>query len=42
MRRVYGQGFLLTLLKYAVLVAVYAVGFTLTMLGALAIAAFSI
>ncbi len=42
MRRVYGQGFLLTLLKYAVLLAVYAIGFSLTMLGAFAIAAFSI
>ncbi|MDJ0758638.1 MAG: DUF3667 domain-containing protein [Woeseiaceae bacterium] len=42
MRRVYGQGFLLTLLKYLVLLAVYAAGFTATMLGAFAIAAFSI
>lgn len=42
MRRVYGQGFLLTLVKYLALLAVYAVGFSFTMLGALAIAAFSI
>ncbi|MDH3350754.1 MAG: DUF4286 family protein [Gammaproteobacteria bacterium] len=42
MRRVYGQGRLITFLKYVVLVIAYAMGFTATMLGALAIAAFSI
>ena len=42
MRRVYGQGFLLTLVKYLALLAVYAVGFSLIMFGAFAIAAFSI
>ena len=42
MRRVYGQGFLLTLVKYLVLLAAYAAGFTLMLLGAFAIAAFSI
>lgn len=42
MRRVYGQGFFATFLKYIVLVIAYTFGFTMTMLGALAIAAFSI
>jgi hypothetical protein len=42
MRRVYGQGRFITFLKYVVLVVAYAMGFTATMLGALAIAAFSI
>ncbi|MDJ0916387.1 MAG: DUF3667 domain-containing protein [Woeseiaceae bacterium] len=42
MRRVYGQGFFLTLLKYLVLLAVYVAGFAAIMLGAFAIAAFSI
>ncbi len=42
MRRVYGQGRIITFLKYIVLLVAYAMGFTATMLGALAIAAFSI
>lgn len=42
MRRVYAQGFWLTFLKYVVLVASYIVGFSVMLLGALAIAAFSI
>ena len=42
MRRVYGQGRIITFLKYVALVTAYSMGFALTMLGALAIAAFSI
>ena len=42
MRRVYGQGRLITTFKYAVLTVSYFVGFTLTMLGAVTMAAFSI
>ena len=42
MRRVYGQGRIITFLKYIALVTAYSMGFALTMLGALAIAAFSI
>jgi hypothetical protein len=42
MRRVYGQGRIITFLKYIVLVTAYSMGFALTMLSALAIAAFSI
>ena len=42
MRRVYGQGRFATFLKYLVLTVAYAGGFTLTMLGAFAIAALSI
>ena len=42
MRRVYGQGRLITLFKYIVLVIAYATGFFSTMFAALAIAAFSI
>lgn len=42
MRRVYGQGRLITFLKYVVLTVSYIAGFAMTMLGALAIAAFSI
>ena len=42
MRRVYGQGRLITLFKYIVLVIAYAIGFFSTMLAALAIAAFAI
>lgn len=42
MRRVYGQGRIITFLKYVILLIAYAFGFTMTMLGALAIAAFSI
>jgi len=42
MRRVYGQGRIITFLKYIVLLVAYLFGFTATMLGALAIAAFSI
>jgi len=42
MRRVYGQGFLLTLLKYLILMVVYTLGFALTIAAAAAIAAFSI
>ena len=42
MRRVYGQRRLVTFLKYIVLVIAYCLGFFATMLGALAIAVFSI
>ena len=42
MRRVYGQGFIITFMKYVILLIAYSFGFTMTMLGALAIAAFSI
>jgi hypothetical protein len=42
MRRVYGQGRLITFFKYIALVIAYAMGFFSTMLAALAIAAFSI
>ena len=42
MRRVYGQRRLATFLKYILLVIAYIVGFTATMLGAVAIAAFSV
>ncbi len=42
MRRVYRQGFWLTLMKYIVLVAAYLGGFSLTMLGALLVAALTI
>ena len=42
MRRVYGQGRFVTFLKYIILLAAYLAGFTITMLGALAIAALSI
>lgn len=42
MRRVYSQGRFITSLKYIVLFIAYSVGFFTTMLGALAIAAFSI
>ena len=42
MRRVYGQGFIVTFFKYIILLIAYSFGFTMTMLGALAIAAFSI
>lgn len=42
MRRVYGQGRILTFLKYVVLVATYFVGFLSVMLGAVLIAVFSI
>ena len=42
MRRVYGQGRFVTFLKYIVLLAAYVLGFTATMLGAVAIAAFSV
>ncbi len=42
MRRVYGQGRIITFLKYIALVTAYSMGFAFTMLGALAIAAFSI
>ena len=42
MRKVYGQGRLITLFKYIALTVSYAAGFIATMLGALAIAAFSI
>lgn len=41
MRRVYGQGRIITFLKYIVLLVAYFFGFTATMLGALVIAAFS-
>jgi hypothetical protein len=42
MRRVYGQGRLITFAKYAVLLLAYVTGFGATMLGAAAIAAFSV
>ena len=42
MRRVYGQGRLLTALKYVVLTVSYLAGITVTMLGAVVITAFSI
>ena len=42
MRRVYGQGRLLTSLKYLVLTVSYLAGFTVTMLGAVTMAAFSV
>ncbi|MCH8865635.1 MAG: DUF4286 family protein [Proteobacteria bacterium] len=42
MRRVYGQSRFVTFLKYIVLTVTYGAGFLLTMIGALAIAAFSI
>ncbi len=42
MRKVYGQGRFVTFLKYIALTLIYLVGFTLTMLGALLITAFSI
>jgi hypothetical protein len=42
MRRVYGQGRLLTSLKYLVLTVSYLAGFTITMLGAVTMAAFSV
>jgi hypothetical protein len=42
MRRVYGQGRFVTLLKYVVLLIAYVLGFTATMLGAMAIAALSV
>jgi len=41
MRRVYGQGRFVTFLKYIALVIAYVLGFSATMLGAVAIAAFS-
>jgi len=42
MRRVYGQGRLLTALKYVVLTVSYLAGFTVTMIGAVTMAAFSV
>ena len=42
MRTVYGQGWIVTFLKYVALVTAYGLGFSATMLGALAIAAFQI
>jgi hypothetical protein len=42
MRKVYGQGRAVTFFKYVVLTVAYAAGFMATMLGAFAIAAFSI
>jgi Protein of unknown function (DUF3667)/Domain of unknown function (DUF4286) len=42
MRRVYGQGRIITFIKYIVLFIAYILGFTATMLGALAIAALSV
>ena len=41
MRRVYGQGRVITFIKYIALLVAYLAGFTATMLGALALAAFS-
>jgi len=42
MRRVYGQGRIITSIKYIALVVAYALGFSATMLGALTVAAFSV
>jgi hypothetical protein len=42
MRRVYGQGRIATFFKYVILLVAYSFGFSMTMLAALAIAAFSI
>jgi hypothetical protein len=42
MRRVYGQGHLLTLTKYIALSVAYTVGATFTLLGALLVALFSV
>jgi hypothetical protein len=42
MRRVYGQGRLLTALKFVVLTVSYLTGFTFTMVGAVTMAAFSV
>ena len=42
MRRVYAQGRIVTFIKYIPLVFSYALGFSATMLGALAVAAFSV
>jgi hypothetical protein len=42
MRRVYGQGRIITFIKYIALVIAYSFGFLATMMAALAIAAFSI
>ena len=42
MRRVYGQGRLITAVKYVTLTVAYLVGLTVTMLGALAMAIFSV
>jgi uncharacterized YccA/Bax inhibitor family protein len=42
MRRVYGQGRIITFIKYIALVFAYVFGFMATMLGALALAAFSV
>jgi hypothetical protein len=42
MRRVYGQGRIVTFIKYIGLVFAYVIGFMATMLGALALAAFSV
>jgi len=42
MRRVYGQGRIVTFIKYIGLVIAYLIGFSATMLGAVAIAAFAV
>ena len=42
MRRVYAQGRIVTFIKYIPLVFSYALGFSATMLGAMAVAAFSV
>ena len=42
MRRVYGQGRIITFLKYVLLVVAYATGFTLVMLGAVLTTAFAV
>ncbi|MGA8203965.1 MAG: DUF3667 domain-containing protein [Woeseiaceae bacterium] len=42
MRRVYGQGRIITSIKYIALVVAYSLGFSATMLGALTVAAFSV
>jgi len=42
MRRVYGQGRLITTAKYAILTLAYLAGLTVTMIGAVTMAAFSV
>jgi hypothetical protein len=42
MRRVYGQGHILTLIKYVALVVAYAIGASFTMMGAFLFALVSV
>jgi len=42
MRRVYGQGHLITVIKYIMLACAYAMGATITMIGAFAFAVISV